>query len=123
MNFSQVSIDLGSSHIMTTESIANFRIGSKSLKEIDGKNFTIVKVEESAYDGNPGVRITTEEKFQVGETLDNCNTFHTTRTAVVRTLLSDAVRAALDSGIKITAKCVVKKSKNGKDYFALVEAD
>ena len=124
MNFSEVQVSLGSSQsIMTTKSIADFKTGSKSLKEIDGKKFTIVKVEESAYDGTPGVRITTEEKFQVGDTLDNCNTFHTTRTAIVRQLLSDTILAALNGGTKITAKCVPKKSKNGKDYFALVEAD
>ncbi len=91
---------------------------SKSLKEIDGKPFTIVAVEDSNYDDTPGVKITTKESFMLGS--DSYSKFHTTRFAVVK-FFSEAVRKDLASGDTILTKCeMVKATKpGGKDYWVL----
>ena len=116
-----------------TKSIAEFSTSeSISLKEIDGKTFTIIGVEESNYDDTPGVKITTQESFQFGESLDECNKFHTTRTAIVNKLWGNSkIRSFLEikddklTGNKLGPVKVVSvksKTKGGKDYFDLVEA-
>ncbi len=116
-----------------TKSIADFSMSeSISLKEIDGKTFTIIGVEESNYDDTPGVKITTEESFQLGESLDECNKFHTTRTAIVNKLWGNSkIRSFLEikegklTGNKlglVKVELVKSKTKGGKDYFDLVEA-
>jgi len=97
---------------------------SISLAKIDGKPFTIVSVEKSDYEegagdsrtSTPGVKITTAEEF------DGVNVLHTTRTAIVSKLTSEAVLEALQSGSIGPVKCVKAKSGNGKDYFKLADA-
>ncbi len=91
---------------------------SKSLKEIDGKEFTIVAVEDSNYDDTPGVKITTKESFKVGSEL--VNKYHTTRFTIVK-FFTDEVRADLKAGKEIKATCVLTQSQKpgGKDYWLL----
>jgi len=98
---------------------------SKSLKSIDGKSFTIVKVEDSDYEDEgkitPGVKITTKEAFDVeGE---KYNKFHTTRTAVMTKLKDQKLRGDLEIGKVIgPMKCsLVKAIRGGKDYYDLVD--
>jgi hypothetical protein len=106
--------------------ISEFETSSNSisLAKIDGKPFTIVSVEKSDYEegsgdnrtSTPGVKITTAEEF------DGVNVLHTTRTAIVSKLTSEAVIEALRSGSIGPVKCVKAKSGNGKDYFKLADA-
>jgi len=98
---------------------------SANLKSIDGKLFTIAGVEDSGYDDNgvmvPGVKITTKESFDVeGIKWDK---FHTTRSVIVKSLKSSAMREDLKLGHTIgPTKCVLQPSKQGKnDYWTLEE--
>ncbi len=61
-----------------TAKIADYSGGdSTSLKEIDGKAFTVVGVKRSDYDNNLGMIITIEEDY------NETKRFHTTRTVIV----------------------------------------
>ena len=106
--------------------------GSASLKEIDGKSFTITAVEDSPYEDSgkvtPGIKITTKETFDIeGEEF---NKFHTTRDVIVKKLSSvdgegnpanQKLINALAEGEEIgPVKC--EKAK-GKKYFILVDAE
>lgn len=97
---------------------------SANLKAIDGKSFTIVGVEESAYqDGDnevPGVKILTKENFTVDGR--DYNKLHTTRVAVVNKLLSAPIREALNGGETFEVKCVESKTKRGNPVFVLEDA-
>mgnify|MGYP003656949460 FL=1 len=97
---------------------------SISLAKVDGKSFTIVSVEKSDYEeGSGDERVSTAGvKITVAEDFDGINILHTTRTAVVSKLTSEAVLEALKSGSIGPVKCVKAKSGNGKDYFKLVDA-
>ena len=93
---------------------------SVSLGKIDGQQFTIVAVQQSDYEDQSGVKITTLDKHQVGESMDSFNKFHTTRKAVVEKLLSEQVQTALAGDIVFTVKCVKTHTKDGKhEYFVL----
>ena len=99
---------------------------SKSLTKLDGKSFTILNVEDSAYKegdkSTPGVKITTKESFDIDG--EKWNKFHTTRKAVVSKLTNEAIRDDLLHGKEIgPVKCESVKSKTGgKPYFDLVDA-
>ena len=102
---------------------------SLSLAKIDGKPFTITAVEESNYEEGsgddrkvtPGVKITTEELFKI-DSMD-VNRFHTTRTAVCSKLMAEGLFNAINiEGKKFTVQCSKVKSKNGRDYFDLIDA-
>ena len=98
---------------------------SKSLTSIDGKAFTIVKVEDSNYEDEgkttPGLKITTKESFDVDG--EKFNRFHTTRIAVVNKLKSPQIRQDLEAGKTIgPIRCeLVKAIKGKKDYYDLVD--
>ena len=109
---------------MTQRSVADYAThgDSKSLTAIDGKEFTIVAVEDSNYDETPGVKITTSKPFDVDG--ENFTKFHTTRHAIVK-FFSDKVRADLKDGIKIGPVKTEKtkaKTKGVNDYWVLVDA-
>ncbi len=105
---------------MTQKTIADYQkpSDSKSLKEIDGKDFTIVAVEDSNYDDTPGVKVTVKESFKLGDT--SVSKFHTTRFAIVK-FFTQEVRDDLKSGHEIKAHCELTQSKKpgGKDYWIL----
>ena len=105
---------------MTQKSVADYQkpADSKSLKEIDGKNFTIVAVEDSNYDDTPGVKIITKESFTLGS--ESFNKFHTTRTTIVK-FFTDEVRKDLKDGHTITTICEKVKAKTPgvADYWVL----
>jgi hypothetical protein len=109
---------------MTSISEFETESNSISLAKVDGKPFTITGVERSDYEegtgdsrtATPGVKITVKESF------DGVNVLHTTRTAIVSKLTSEAVLQALESGTIGPVKCEKAKSGNGKDYFKLVDA-
>jgi hypothetical protein len=104
---------------------------SKSLTNIDGQKFTIVKIENSNYEKNgkisEGVKITTQEEFDVeGEKF---NKFHTTRTTIVPKLRDETLKAAVNGidgkdGTPLgPVKCQLEKAKQGgNDYYILVDA-
>jgi hypothetical protein len=97
---------------------------SISLAKVDGKSFTIVSVEKSDYEEGTGDNRTATAgvKITVKEDFDGINVLHTTRTAVVSKLTSEAVLQALESGTIGPVKCVKAQSGSGKDYFKLVDA-
>jgi len=100
---------------MTQRTAADYKtVGdSVSLKKIDGKEFTIVAVEDSNYDDQKGVKITTKESF------DGVNKFHTTRFAITK-FFDEKVRKDLSEGIQIRVHTELTKSKSGgKDYWVL----
>jgi len=102
---------------------------SVSLGKIDGKPFTIIGVEQSDYrEGSGdnekvtrGVKITTAENFDIDG--DQWNRFHSTRVAIVDTLLGEKLYNDINNGGKtFKVRCGKQKSKNGKEYFALEDA-
>ncbi len=109
---------------MTSISEFDTKSNSISLAKVDGKTFTITGVERSDYEegsgdnrtSTPGVKISVKEKFE------GVNILHTTRTAIVSKLTSEAVLKAVDNGTIGPVKCITAKSANGKDYFKLVDA-
>jgi len=82
---------------------------SKSLRTIDGKPFTIVKVEDSTYDDQPSVRITTKESFKIDDI--ETNKFHTTREVIVKALKSETLRGKLLDKPLGPVKCVKPDEK------------
>ena len=77
-------------------------------------------MQQSDYEDQRGVKITTLDKHQVGESMDSFNKFHTTRKAVVEKLLSEQVQTALAGDNVFTVKCVKTHTKDGKhEYFVL----
>ncbi len=105
---------------MTQKNIADYQqpSDSKSLKNIDGKDFTMVAVEDSNYDETPGVKITIKESFKVED--KEFSKFHTTRFAIVK-FFTEEVRKDLKEGHEIKAHCELTQSKKpgGKDYWIL----
>lgn len=98
---------------------------SASLKKIDGKPFTITKIEDSDYDDNgtttKGVKVTTKESFDVDGT--EWNKFHTTRVAIVKKLNQQQLRSDVNGGKSLgPVKCVEEKAQNGKMFWNLVDA-
>ena len=93
------------------------------MAKLESQPFTIVAVEDSDYEGNPGVRITTKESYSIDGKL--VNKFHSTRTAIVNKLRVASLREALKKGDvvgPVLAKQVQAK-KGGKPYYDLVEAN
>jgi len=93
---------------------------SISLKQIDGKNFTIIGIEDSDYtqgdEITKGVKITTEEDF------NGMSKFHTTRIAIVNKLGNPTLREDIKKGLKLKVKVITSQTKKGKDFFELVDA-
>ena len=106
--------------------MTDFKIGkssdSISMKEIDGKPFTILSVEDSNYEEagkvSEGVKFTTKESF----TIDGAkwNKFHTTRDVVVKRLREPDVAQALKASGAIGP--LVCEQAKGKKYFVLRDA-
>ena len=99
---------------------------SKSLMQIDGKSFTIVKVEDSDYsEGNDitkGVKITTDKEFEIDG--EKYNKFHTTRTAIVSKLANTELRKSLAKGNTLgPVTCEEVTSKTGRKYIDLVDVE
>ena len=109
---------------MTQRSIADFKPSgdSVSLARLNSAAFTIVAVEDSDYEGNPGVRITTKESFDIDG--KQVNKFHSTRTAIVNKLRVPSLREALAKGDEIGPVKTeqVKAKKGGKPYYDLIPA-
>lgn len=102
---------------------------SVSLAKIEGKSFTIVKIEDSNYEQNgevtKGVKITTKESFIVEGTVDQQNKFHTTRKTLVNKLNDEKLRTAVNGGQPLgPVKCdKVTAKKGGNPYYVLVDAE
>lgn len=95
------------------------------MAKIDGKKFTVTKIEDSDYDDKGtitrGVKITTKETFDVEGV--ECSKFHTTRVAVVKRFGQGALRDDVNGGNPLgPIKCVKEKTAAGKDFFNLVDA-
>ena len=110
---------------MTQKSIAEYdSVGdSKSLTQIDGQKFTIVAVEQSNYDDQPGYKITTKEKFELED--GEFSKFHTTRHAIVAKLGDEKLQADLMLGYTIgpvVCKKTKAKTKGVADYWVMEAA-
>jgi len=108
---------------------------SKSLKNIDGQAFTIVKVEKSNYDDKGkstlGVKLTTDEDFKDDKSGEKINKFHTTRNTIVKKFLDGEIGQEqptelmnkINSGDTLKVKCEETKAKQGgNDYWILADA-
>lgn len=112
-----------------TIKIADYSSGnSSSLKEIDGKAFTIVNVERSDYDDNLGVILTVEEDY------NETKRFHTTRKVIVEKFLdkdketkkvikTELCELVNNNGKKLHVKCIEIKVDKGNNYFVLEDVD
>jgi len=100
---------------------------SVSLAKIEGKPFTMTKVEDSDYVKNEqvskGVKITTKEDFDIDG--KKWNKFHTVRVVIVKTLENMKLREDILNGeFSKKVKCVLseKETREGKKYYQLVDA-
>ena len=101
---------------------------SKSLTKIDGKAFTITRIDDSDYrngdeDPVPGVKITTKESFEIDG--EKCNRFHTTRVAIVNLLSAGGGPRKVvneDKDPLGPVKCASQTSGSGRKFFNLVNA-
>lgn len=101
------------------------------LGKIDGKAFTIMHLEKGQYDdhGNmiDSVMITTKQTFEVEipqsegtPKLGKFDKFYTTRKAICSTLLRSDIFEAVNSGQELgPVKCVMTKTKTGRDIYVL----
>ena len=99
---------------------------SVSLTRIDDKPFTITSIEDSDYtqgdETTKGVKFTTKEYFEIEG--NKVNRFHTTRIAIVNALSNEKIREDVN-GKNIPLgplKCVSDKTKTGKTFVNLVDA-
>lgn len=92
------------------------------LAKIGSEPFTITNVTDSSYEGEPSVRITTQESIKVEG--NDYNEFYTSRKAIMDTLKNPQLRQDLSNGEPLgPVKCELTKAKGGgKDYWILVEA-
>jgi len=109
---------------MTQRSISNYvkEVDSVSLAKLSGQVFEITKVEDSEYDNQPGVKITTKISYDIDGKKQN--KFHSTRYVITSTLKQPELRADLEKGNTIgPLKCVLTESKTGgKPYWELKDA-
>jgi hypothetical protein len=119
---SQMSVGDGGEQNMKLSQYANSSGGSTSLKHLDKeKSFSIIKVEDSNYEEIKGVKITTEENFDIEG--DKHNQFHTTRVAIVSQLSNPELRSGLTSLNPLVVKIGTKNSAGGKPYFVLEDVE
>lgn len=91
------------------------------LAKIGTQPFTIVKVQDSSYEGEPSVRIMTQKPIKVEGT--EYSEFYTSRKAVMDTLSNPQLRQDLQNQPVGPVKCQLTKAKGGgKDYWILVDA-
>ena len=109
---------------MTQRSISNYVkvADSVSLAKLSGQVFEITKVEDSDYDGQKGVKITTKISYDIDGKKQN--KFHSTRYVIVSTLTQPDVLADLAKGNTLgPLKCVlIDSKKGGKPYWMLKDA-
>ncbi|HUT06986.1 MAG TPA: hypothetical protein VMW74_09930 [Nitrosopumilaceae archaeon] len=91
-----------------------------SLKNLDDAgSFTILNVVDSNYNDTPGVKITTQEGFEVNG--KEYHEFYTTRKAIVDLLTSNEIREDLRAGNSMLVQIGTRISKGNKEYFVLEE--
>ncbi len=92
------------------------------LAKIGGESFTITNVQDSSYEGEPSIRITTKKPIKVEGT--EYSEFYTSRKAVMDALKNPQLREDLKKGKPLgPVKCSLVKAKGGgKDYWILVDA-
>jgi len=92
------------------------------LAKIGAESFTITSVQDSSYEGEPSIRITTKKSIKVEGT--EYDQFYTSRKAVMDTLKNPQLREDLKNGKPVgPVKCVMIQAKGGgKDYWVLVDA-
>ena len=96
------------------------------MAKIGEKPFTIISIEDSDYtqgdETTKGVKITTKEEFDVNG--NKINKFHTTRIAIVNALANEKIREDVNQNGKSLGpvKCIETRSKNGKNFINLVDA-
>ena len=103
---------------------------ARSLTKLGNTKFVIANAVRSDYtqggQTQDGVLITTTKPIEVKDDSDNTeqiSQFYTTRTAIVKRLLSEQVQTALQDGHTIgPVRCVKKSGKNGFSYFMLEAA-
>lgn len=92
------------------------------LAKIGAEPFTITAVQDSSYEGEPSIRITTKKSIKV-EGVEYTE-FYTSRKAVMDTLNNPQLREDLKAGKPLgPIKCALTKAKGGgKDYWILEDA-
>lgn len=88
------------------------------LAKIGAESFTITHVEDSSYDGQPSIIITTKEEIIVDDV--PFRKFYTGRKALLDTLKNEKLREDLKKKPLGPVKCTLTKAKGGgKDYWIL----
>jgi len=92
------------------------------LAKIGGEPFTVTAVEDSSYDGQPSLIITTKKPITVEGT--EYTKFYTSRKALLDFFKNPQLRDDLKAGKPLgPVKCVLTKAKGGgKDYWVLEDA-
>ena len=91
------------------------------LAKIGSEPFTIVNVQDSSYEGEPSIRITTQKSIKVEGV--EYKEFYTSRKAIMDTLSNPQLREDLKKKPLGPLKCKLTKAKGGgKDYWILVDA-
>lgn len=91
------------------------------LARIGAEPFTIVKVQDSSYDGQPSIRIMTQKPIKVDGV--EYSEFYTSRKAILDTLSNPQLRQDLKNNPLGPVCCKQIKAKGGgKDYWILVDA-
>jgi len=92
------------------------------LAKIGAEPFTITGVEDSSYNGEPSIRITTKKPIKV-EGVEYYQ-FYTSRKAIMDDLNNPKLRQDLKAGKSIgPVKCTLTKAiRGGKDYWVLEDA-
>lgn len=89
------------------------------LAKIGADPFTVIAVQDSSYDGQPSIIITTKEAIKVeGEKYTK---FYTSRKALLDFFKNEKLREDLKNGTPLgPVKCTLTEAKGGgKDYWVL----
>ena len=83
--------------------------------------FTILKVQDSSYDGEPSIRIMTQKPIDVDGV--EYSEFYTSRKAILDTFSNPQLRQYMENKPIVPAKSKQTNAKGGgKDYWALADA-
>ncbi len=89
------------------------------LAKIGAEPFTVIKVEDSQYDGQPSILISVKKSIKIDG--EEYSKFYTSRKALLDTFSNATLREDLAAGKHLgPVKCVLTKAKGGgKDYWVL----
>lgn len=97
-----------------------------SLQKIDGKEFTVIHVDQHDYEDNGdttlGVMFTTQESFEING--EQIRKFYTTRGVITKKFISQDGLTQLakdvnEEGAELKVKTITRKSAKGREYYDL----